>query len=175
MQPQKNVAQAHRDLLTIGYFDNNKKLRSYALSRTHNLATSDDLVQETFLKTWKFIVRGGNIKIMEAFLYHVLNDLIVDEYRKRKSTSLEVLLEKGFEPGFDTREELINLLDGKSAIVMIDQLPKNYRAIIKMRFVQDLSLTEIATLTGKTKNTVAVQVHRGLEKLRVIYSDAGHE
>lgn len=38
-----------------------------------------------------------------------------------------------------------------------------------MRFVQDLSLTEISLITGQSKNTVAVQVHRGLKKLRTLY------
>jgi len=32
---------------------------------------------------------------MRAFLYHILNDLIVDEYRKHKASSLTLLMEKG--------------------------------------------------------------------------------
>ncbi len=38
-----------------------------------------------------------------------------------------------------------------------------------MRFVQDLSLKEMSLITGKTKNSIAVQVHRGLEKIKVLY------
>ena len=39
-----------------------------------------------------------------------------------------------------------------------------------MRYVDDLSLEEIACATGKTKNAIAVQLHRGLEKLKLLYS-----
>ncbi len=42
-----------------------------------------------------------------------------------------------------------------------------------VRYVQDLSLSEMSFLTGKTKNVMAVQVHRGLEKLKVIYMAQG--
>jgi len=36
--------------------------------------------------------------------------------------------------------------------------------------VRDLSLQEISLITGRSKNSIAVQAHRGLEKLRVIYN-----
>jgi RNA polymerase sigma-70 factor (ECF subfamily) len=161
--------------LTLGYSDNHKKLQNYAFSRTHNTATSSDLVQETFLKTWRFILKGGDIKIMEAFLYHVLNDLIIDEYRKKKSVSLDNLLEKGFEPGQDTRERLMNTSDGKALVALLKDLPTNYRKMLRMRYIQELSLLEISLITGKTKNTIAVQIHRGLQKLRVLYLVSANE
>lgn len=41
-----------------------------------------------------------------------------------------------------------------------------------MRYVQDLSLAEMALVTGKSKNTMAVQAHRGLAKLKQLYAAA---
>jgi DNA-directed RNA polymerase specialized sigma24 family protein len=38
-----------------------------------------------------------------------------------------------------------------------------------MRFGQSLSLKEIARISGQTTNAIAVQVHRGIEKLKVLY------
>jgi DNA-directed RNA polymerase specialized sigma24 family protein len=38
-----------------------------------------------------------------------------------------------------------------------------------MRYVQDLYLKEMALLTGQSKKTLAVQVHRGLKKLKELY------
>lgn len=43
---------------------------------------------------------------------------------------------------------------------------------MRMRYAQDLSLTEIALITKQSKNTVAVQAHRGLEKLKQLYNRA---
>jgi len=134
--------------------------------------TSEDLVQNTFIKTWSYIVKGGKIEIMKAFLYHVLNNLIVDEYRKRKTTSLDALLEKGFEPGNDNSGRLIDMLDGKKALILIQRLPKKYQEVMRMKYSQDLSLEEISLVTGQSKNTIAVQLHRGLAKLKLLYDPA---
>jgi RNA polymerase sigma-70 factor (ECF subfamily) len=149
-----------------------KGLTAHAFFKTHNQATGEDLVQETFMKTWSYLVKGGKIDVMKAFLYHVLNNLIVDEYRKHKTSSLDVLLEKGFEPGEDHTEHLVDVLDGETAILLIQYLPERYQRVMRMRYVQDLTLTEMALLTGQSKNTMAVQLHRGLEKLKLLYNHA---
>jgi DNA-directed RNA polymerase specialized sigma24 family protein len=66
-------------LLTEAHRTYEKSLTSYAFFKLHNHAISDDLVQETFLKTWRYLVKGGRVDVMKAFLYHVLNNLIVDD------------------------------------------------------------------------------------------------
>ena len=110
---------------------------------------------------------------MKAFLYHVLNHLIVDEYRKHKSTSLDALLEKGFEPSTGNSNRLFSVVDGKEAFLLIGRLPEKYQKVMHMRYVRDLSLKEMSVITGQSKNTIAVQLHRGLEKLKVLYSKTG--
>ena len=115
-------------------------------------------------------MKGGKIELMKAFLYHILNNLIIDEYRKKKPTSLDVLLEKGYEPSVQGEStKLFNFLDGKTAILMIQRLPVKYQKIMRMRYVQELTLKEMALITGMSKNTIAVQTHRGLEKLKNLY------
>jgi RNA polymerase sigma-70 factor, ECF subfamily len=107
---------------------------------------------------------------MKSFLYHILRGLIIDEYRKKKTISLEELAKKGFEPSEDNSEKIMNILDGEQAIFLISQLPIKYQKIIKMRYLQELSLEEISGITGISKKTLSVQIHRGLKKLRGIYN-----
>lgn len=156
--------------LTTAHNDYARKLGVHAFFKTHNLSTSEDLVQDTFMKTWSYLVKGGKIDIMKSFLYHVLNDLIIDEYRKRKTTSLDVLLVKGFKPRATDHTRLFDILDGKAAFLLIKQLPVAYQKVMRMRYVQLLSLKEISLITGQSKNAVAVQAHRGLEKLKLLYN-----
>ena len=158
--------------LTAAHYDFEKGLNSYAFFKLNNHAIGEDLVQETFIKTWKYLVKGGKIELMKAFLYHVLNNLIVDQYRRRKMISLDSMIEKGFEPiGVSSDSgRLVNLLDGKAALLLIARLPLNYQQVMRMKYVQDLTLEEMALVTGKTKNLLAVQIHRGLEKLRILYT-----
>lgn len=161
--------EKQKTILTLAHEDYGKKLNSYAFFRVSNQAISEDLVQDTFRKTWSYLVKGGQIEVMKSFLYHVLKGLIIDEYRKRKTSSLDDLMEKGFEPGQDNSEQLINFLDGKRAMLLIARLPEKYQKVMRMRFVQELSLKEMALITGQLKETLAVQVHRGLEKLKILY------
>jgi len=166
----KDQETKQQSILAVAHDDYVKGLTSYAFFKTNNQTVGEDLVQDTFLKTWKFIVKGGQVHIMKAFLYHILNRLIIDQYRKHKNTSLDALLEKGYEPSADPENES-DSLDGKFALDMIEFLPETYRKIMHMRFVQNLSIKEVSLITGETKNAIAVQTHRGLAKLKILFSN----
>ena len=144
-------------VMTAAHADFEKGLTRHAQFRVSDSGVCEDLVQDTFMKTWVYLVKAGKIELMKPFLYHILNCLIIDEYRKKKSTSLDVMLDKGFEPGNDDFDRTVNLLDGKAAIVLITSLPIAYQKIMSLRYVDDLSLAEIAEVTGQTKNAVAVK------------------
>lgn len=161
-------------VLTTAYHDYERGMSAYALFKLNNHALSEDLVQDTFIKTWRYLVREGKIDLMKPFLYHVLNNLIIDEYRKKSrkntTTSLDALLEKGFEPGFDDSEKLQHTIDSEGSLLLIKDLPPKYEKVIYMRYVQNLSLEEISLITGQSRNAVAVQTHRGLAKLKKLYN-----
>lgn len=157
-------------ILTKAHLDYRAGLNLYAFYKLRDHSLGEGLVQDTFLKTWSYLVKGGKVELMRAFLYHVLNNLIVDEYRKHKATSLDVLFEKGFDPSAERPGRMLNVLGGKAALLLIGRLPDTYQKVMRMRYVQDLSLQEISLITGKSKNTIAVQAHRGLEKLKLLYN-----
>jgi RNA polymerase sigma-70 factor (ECF subfamily) len=157
-------------ILTVAHSDYEKGLNARAFFKVNNHDIGNDLVQDTFVKTWAYLVKGGKIITMKAFLYHILNNLIVDQYRKHKTTSLDVILEKGFEPGDDDNfKRLYDILDGEKALLLIARLPKKYQKVMRMRYVQDLTLKEMSLATGQSKNAIAVQAHRGLEILKSLY------
>jgi RNA polymerase sigma-70 factor (ECF subfamily) len=159
-----------QEIFTDSYKNFSKGLNIHAFFKLNNHALGEDLVQETFMKTWNFLVKGGEVDKMKAFLYHVLNNLIIDEYRKNKNSSLDDLLEKGYEPRSDEHVVSTNQMDGARAMRFINKLPENYQVIMKMRFVEELSLEEISKISGKSANSVAVIIHRGLEKLKTYIS-----
>lgn len=155
--------------LTTAHLDYEKQLRIRAFLKLSDKELSEDLVQDTFIKTWKYLVKGGKVEIMRAFLYHILNDLIIDEYRKHKATSLNALMEKGFEPSANNSERFFNFLDGKASVLLINRLPETYRKVMYMRYVQELSIEEMALITKQSKNSITVKAHRGLQKLKKLY------
>lgn len=159
-----------QSILDLAHHDYEKGMKSYAFFKTNDRSLGEDLVQDTFLKTWKYLVNKGKIDMMKTFLYHVLNNLIVDQYRKHKTVSLDVLIKKGFDPGSDDIKKFFELVDGKTALILIESLPEPYQNIMRMKYVKDLSITEMASLTGQSKNVITVQAHRGLQKLKLLYS-----
>jgi RNA polymerase sigma-70 factor (ECF subfamily) len=167
--PKQKVAR--QKILTVAYNDYRKGLSLHAFFKVRNRETGEDLVQDTFAKTWKYLAKGGKIDLMKAFLYHILNDLCIDEYRKQKTSSLDTLLEKGFDPGTedDSLVHLFNVLDGKAAVLLIGRLPEKYQKVMTMRYVDDMTIAEMSAITGQTKNAITVQSHRGLEKLKLLY------
>lgn len=167
----KRELDSIRSDVTEAHSNYEKGLLKRASYKINDSEVGQDLVQTTFLKTLLYLQKGGKIDVMKSFLNHVLRDLIIDEYRKNKMTSLDILLEKGFEPIFDEHDRTINILDGREIIFMIPLLPKKYRSVIQMRYLKNLSLKEISLITGQSQNTVAVQLHRGLAKLKIIYEE----
>ncbi len=159
-----------QEALAAAYREHEAWLYKRAFFKVNDHSLSQDLVQNTFLKAWSYMQRGGKIDFMKAFLSHVLNNLIIDQYRKHKTASLDLLLEKGFEPQDLNRarddERMIDVLDGRAALSLISQIPKKYQKVIDMRYREDMSLEEMSQATGLSKNTIAVQSYRGLLKLR---------
>ncbi len=148
-----------------------KGLNLHAFFKLNSHELGEDLVQETFYKTWSYLVKGNDIEKMQAFLYHILNKLIIDEYRKssRKSISLDEIIEKGYDPEHIQERDVSDFFEGEKLFILIPKLPKAYQKIMKMRYVDDLSLQEIADIYKKSKNSVTVKIHRGLAKLKILY------
>ncbi len=73
--PKQEAEQ--KSLLTSAHKDFNKMLNSYAFFKVNNRETGEDLVQDTFIKTWSYLLKGGKIDAMKSFLYHILNNLPV--------------------------------------------------------------------------------------------------
>lgn len=153
--------------------DYSDALFRHATLRVSNRERAIDIVHDTFTKVWGYVRAGHTIESFRPFLYKVLNNLIIDEYRKRKDVSLDALLsEEGIDEGSFTElsestvETLAATIDGKKAFELLDRLPDQYKEVIILRFVDELGPKEIATLIEETENTVSVRIHRGLKLLR---------
>lgn len=151
----------------------NDALFRHAFLRVSNREKAIDLVHDTYTKVWSYIKDGYEIDSFRPFLYKVLNNLIIDEYRKRKESSLDALLEQeGVDEGsFDelsenSTEQLAATIDGKKAFELLEKLPEQYREVIIYRFVDQLGPREISELIEESENVVSVRIHRGLKLLR---------
>lgn len=145
----------------------------HAFIRISDRERAIDIVHDTFSKVWVYVRGGHTIDSYRSFLYKVLNNLIVDEYRKAKESSLDALLEiEGVDEGSfegltdNSIDSLAATIDGRRAFELLKELPDQYREVIAFRFVDGLGPKEIAELIEESENVVSVRLHRGLALLR---------
>lgn len=162
----------HTTQLTQAYEEYGDAIFRYCFYKISDREKALDFVQETFTRTWQYLVNGNEIGNMKTFLYTTARHIVIDEYRKKKTVSLDAFIDEGFEPyvDMDAAENLYTKLDAAKVIESIHTLPETYSSIIVMRYVNDLSVKDIAQIVNETENVVSVRIHRGLSKLREVIS-----
>lgn len=159
----------NHELLMSAYDEYSDMLYRHAFYRVSGHEEALDLVQDTFVKTWEYMGQGNDLDNIKAFLYSVLNNKIIDYYRKKKSSSLDELHEAGFNPQSDGgHEAIVESAEIKQIVGLLDKLQDNYRDVIIMRYVDGLSPQEIAKVTGEKENTVSVRLNRAVNKMKEI-------
>ncbi len=141
--------------------------------RVFNRDKAKDLMQETFIKVWRYIAMGNDIENLRAFLYKTATNLIIDDSRKKKEMSLDQLQEAGVEPQFDHQTGIENKIEMERLLKVLNQVDEKYREVIVMRYVDDLKPEEIAKIVGETANNVSVRLNRGIQKVREILEKNG--
>lgn len=143
-------------------------LYRHCLFRVYDPAKAEDLVQDTFMKTWQYLASGKRIENLRAFLYRVANNAIIDYSRKRKEDSLDALLadQPGLEPSKDTTAEAQQHLLLEYVMKHIQALPDDARDVLLLRYVDDLDPREIALILGISANNVSVRLNRAMRLLQ---------
>lgn len=171
--PESNTQGNHEARFLEAFDEYSDALFRHAMLRLSDRDRAIDVVHDTFTKVWTYVRNGHAIDSFRPFLYKVLNNLIIDEYRKQRELSLDMLFEQ---EGADGRtfndlaensvESLAATIDGKRAFDLLATLPDSYREVLVLRFVDGLGPKEIGELIEETENTVSVRIHRGLKMLR---------
>lgn len=157
--------------LEKAYAEHADALFRFCLFKLNDREQAKDMLQETFVRAWQYLCKNETVDNFKAFLYKIMSNLVIDEYRRRKPVdSLETMHEDdGFDPPFDDTDRWFDMIDGTEALVLLNKVPAPYGEAVFMRYVEELSLKEIAEITGERENTIAVHIHRGLEKLKDLY------
>ena len=168
-----DITENHEARFLKAFDEYNDALFRHAYLRVSNRENAIDLVHDTFTKVWSYLKGGYEIETFRPFLYKVLNNLIIDEYRRRKESSLDAMLEmEGVDEGSfaelseSSAEALAATIDGKKAFELLEEMPDQYREVILLRFVDQLGPREISELIEESENVVSVRIHRGLKMLR---------
>ena len=170
------MAGSADDIFLASFEEHSDALFRHAFFRLSDRERALDLTQDTFIRAWDYVRAGGAIRQPKSFLFRIMNNLIIDEYRRAKSDSLDKKLEDNpaFESAFaessmrEVEEEMDEKALTQKVHAAIAELPNDYRSAITMRYIDGFSPKEIARLIGSTENVVSVRIHRALQKLKAI-------
>lgn len=130
---------------------------------------AEDITAETFLKVWQYIKEGKKVKSLQAFLYQVARNLVIDFYR-RKGVPTESIDEAEITIADRSDLSLEEKMALKSDMAQVEsalrQLKDAYREVIVLHFLNELSLSETAKIIGKTPGAARVLLHRGMKALK---------
>lgn len=152
------------------YDDHSDAIYRHCFFRVFSKPQAEELVQETFLRTWGYLQDGKRVDNIRAFLYRVANNLIIDQSRKKREESLEAVLENApaLEPVMENTMEADverNALM-RDILRVVEDLPEEDRRLITLRYVDELETREIAKVLDISPNHAAVKLNRAMKALR---------
>lgn len=144
------------------------KIYRFIFVKVNSQEIAEDLCSEAFLRCWQAFKDNHNeIKNLNAFLYQIARNLVIDHYREKGRTQIVPAdCVPIIDPRTDLEEEVLSRSDLDTIKLSLANLKENYQEIIIWHYIEDLSISEIARMLNKSEGAVRVVVHRALKALR---------
>ena len=156
-------------------------LRSVLRRFTETEETARDLLQETFFQALRSLPNFRGESKLSTWLYSVAKNVALARYRddKRRSPLEEETLTRvaahrdgrpappsGVAPSWNPAEETTRNEEKALVHDALEELSTNYRQVIELRDLEELSTKETAERLGLTRVNVRVRLHRARKKLK---------
>ncbi len=172
LESSSNENYAEFDALVVPQID---ALKSFALKMTNDLDDSDDLLQDTLMKAFRFFdkfERGTNIK---AWLFQIMKNSFINNYRKTTKEPNKVDYDDIQNFYENVKEEDVkiqhyqtdafhNVLDDEITKAL-SKLPEDFRTIVFLSDVEGYTYEEIADFIDSPIGTVRSRLHRARKML----------
>ena len=157
-----------------------------ALRLSRNPQDAEDLVQETYLNAFRALDRFEEGTNLRAWLFRILNNAFISQYRRRKrrpSDSLDEfsdfylydhLVEGGVAPAPENPEqEVLSRIGDEAVLRALEELPVEFRQVELLADVEGFSYREIAEVLGIPIGTVMSRLYRARRRLqRLLWREA---
>jgi RNA polymerase sigma-70 factor (ECF subfamily) len=130
---------------------------SYRL--TGDRTQAEDLVQETFLKAWRFIERYTAETNAKAWLFRICRNAFINDWRSRKTQPRTRDIEDPTVRLLPVAENPHNERMGDEVMLAINALTPNFRSVILLD-LEDFTYEEISAILDIPIGTVRSRLHR---------------
>ncbi len=151
-------------------------LKTFAFHLTYNEEDADDLVQETYLKAHKFIENYDSGTNAKAWLFKILKNAYINEYRKKSKRPPKVDIDEvisireGEEPNraayHDLRQVIFDNTMGDEVTIALNSLPVDFRTVILLSDIESFTYEEIAKILELPIGTVRSRLFRARNMLK---------
>jgi RNA polymerase sigma-70 factor (ECF subfamily) len=162
---RSRAGPAEPDLLVL-YDQALPTVYGYLLSRCGNTALAEDLTAETFLAAVTAVKKGTFIP-NEAWLLGIARHKLVDHWRarSREQRQLRAVYDA---PGEDD-DPWEERLDALRAQQVLDSLAPQHRVVLVLRYLDDLSVPQVADELGRTRHATEALIVRARAAFRRAY------
>jgi RNA polymerase sigma-70 factor (ECF subfamily) len=139
---------------------------------------AQDLTSAVFLKAWNHIQQNSltDEKTLPALFYKIARTTVIDHYRKTSNEN-KTSLDSGDEtidlP--DAKQDLNSKLELASDLELVNEklleLKDEYKEVIILRYIDELSIGEIAAVLDKKKGNVRILLFRAIKALKELVND----
>jgi RNA polymerase sigma factor (sigma-70 family) len=136
--------------------------------RVQRATEPEDLVSEVFLGVFRGLAAfAGSEQQFRSWVFTIAHRRLLDErrYAARRPHMATVDTEQT-SPGGDVEREAFEALGQQWVVDVCAQLSADQRTVLLLRVIADLSIEEVARITGKTSGAVKALQRRALESLR---------
>ncbi len=141
------------------------RLRRYARALTGDRSSADDLVQDTLERAWGKLHLWRRGSDMRAWMFSIMHNTFINHIRKKQLDAVSMDDEALEIPTRATQEDALQMRDLSSAI---GKLAYEYREVILLIGLEQMSYEEVAQVLGIPLGTVMSRLSRGRERLRNI-------
>ncbi len=151
-------------------------LYNYALRTTGNEDDARDLLQETYLKAYRFwdkYEKGTNIR---AWLFRIMKNSYINRYRKETKEPDKVdygdienfynSIRANYADTNDLQEKLFGNLLGDEVAKALEELPEDFRTVVILCDIEGMTYEEISEFIERPIGTVRSRLHRGRKLLQ---------
>jgi RNA polymerase sigma factor (sigma-70 family) len=176
MSRQKITKDKKIEIFEKEFLPHIEALKTFAFYLTYDEDDTNDLVQDTYLKAFRFADmydKGTNSK---AWLFKILKNAYINEYRKKSRQPDRIDFEEvknyhiNDEPGenkyFDLKEEILDSIMGDEVTHAINSLPTEFRTVILLADIEEFSYKEMAVILDVPLGTVRSRLFRARNTLK---------
>lgn len=151
-----------------------RRLLYYARRMLANHEEALDATQEIWLLVFRKLPKLACPAAFRVWLYKLGHDVCVSRLRRRRE-SIELPAELAISDSLDAWNELVALEQAERVHVVLAQLPPAHREVLTLRFLEDLTVAEIAQVISCPEGTVKSRLFHAKEALRRQLGDHPHD